>query len=42
MAIRNIRIDGDPILRKTSRKVDEVTDRIRVLLDDMADRKSVV
>lgn len=37
MAIRNIRIDGDPILRKTSREVDEVTDRIRILLDDMAE-----
>ena len=35
MAIRNIRIDGDPILRKISRPVDQVTDRIRVLLDDM-------
>ena len=37
MAIRNIRIDGDPILRKISRPVDQVTDRIRVLLDDMAE-----
>ncbi len=37
MAIRNIRIDGDPILRKISREVDQVTDRIRVLLDDMAE-----
>lgn len=37
MAIRNIRIDGDPILRKTAREVDQVTDRIRLLLDDMAE-----
>lgn len=37
MAIRNIRQVGDPILRKKSKKVNEVTDRIRVLLDDMAD-----
>lgn len=37
MAIRNIRIDGDPILRKVSREVDQVTDRINILLDDMAE-----
>lgn len=37
MAIRNIRQVGDPILRKTSKKVDEVTDKIRILLDDMAE-----
>lgn len=37
MAIRNIRIDGDPILRKVSREVDQVTDRIKILLDDMAE-----
>ena len=37
MAIRNIRQMGDPILRKTSREIPEVTDRIRLLLDDMAD-----
>ena len=37
MAIRNIRIDGDPILRKTSREVGEVNDRIKLLLDDMAE-----
>lgn len=37
MAIRNIRKMGDPILRKTSRDIPEVTDRIKLLLDDMAD-----
>ncbi|MDD7306405.1 MAG: peptide deformylase [Peptoniphilaceae bacterium] len=37
MAIRNIRQMGDPILRKTSRDIPEVTDRIRILLDDMAE-----
>lgn len=37
MAIRNIRQMGDPILRKTAREVPEVTDRIRLLLDDMAE-----
>ena len=37
MAIRNIRIDGGPILRKISREVGEVNDRIRLLLDDMAE-----
>ena len=37
MAIRNIRIEGDPILRKISKKVPQITDRIKVLLDDMAE-----
>ncbi|MDO5048219.1 MAG: peptide deformylase [Anaerococcus sp.] len=37
MAIRNIRKEGDQILRKKARMVPEVTDRIKVLLDDMAD-----
>ena len=37
MALRNIVTEGDPILRKTSRPVDEVTDRIRMILDDMVD-----
>lgn len=35
MAIRQIRFDGDPILRKKSREVKEVNDRIKILLDDM-------
>lgn len=37
MAIRNIRIEGDPILRKTSKKVPQITDRIKILLDDMGE-----
>ena len=37
MAIRNIRKDGDPVLRKKSREVDEINDKIRILLKDMAD-----
>ena len=37
MALRNIVVEGDPILRKTCRPVDEVTDRIRMILDDMVD-----
>ena len=37
MAIRNIRKEGDPLLRKNSKVVPEVTDRIKVLLDDMAE-----
>lgn len=37
MALRQIRLDSDPILRKISKEVDEVTDRIRVLLDDMVE-----
>ncbi|MCF6466433.1 peptide deformylase [Clostridium sp. Cult2] len=37
MAIRQIRYEGDPILRKTSREVTEVNERIKVLLEDMID-----
>ena len=37
MAIREIRLSGDEILRKTSREVEEVTDKIRELLDDMVE-----
>ena len=35
MAIRNLRYDGDPILRKTSREVKEVTPHLEQLIDDM-------
>lgn len=35
MAIRNIRKDSDEILRKKSRVVEEINDRIRVLVQDM-------
>ena len=37
MALRNIVMENDPLLRKTSRPVDEITPRIIKLLDDMAD-----
>lgn len=37
MAIRQIRYSNDPILRKISREVIEVNDRIRILLEDMVD-----
>ena len=37
MAIRNIRVDDDPILRKTSRPVTEFNDRLFDLLDEMKD-----
>ena len=35
MAIRNLRYEGDPILRKTSKEVKEETPKIRELIDDM-------
>ena len=35
MAIRLIRTDEDPILRKKARVVTDITERIHVLLDDM-------
>lgn len=37
MALRNIVKDGDEILRKKARVVDQVDDRIRLILDDMID-----
>ena len=37
MAVRIIREEGDEILRKKSREVEQVDDRIRDLLDDMVD-----
>lgn len=35
MAIRNLRFEGDPILRKTSKEVKEITPKIVELVDDM-------
>lgn len=37
MAIRNIRTDGDEILRKVSKEVDIINERILILLDDMVE-----
>ncbi|MGG7176043.1 peptide deformylase [Clostridium paraputrificum] len=37
MAIRNIRVNGDDILRKKCRKVDRIDDRLLTLIDDMID-----
>lgn len=37
MAVRNIRKTGDEILRKKSKKVDVIDERIVTLLDDMAE-----
>ena len=37
MALRNIRINDDPILRKKCKPVTEVTDKIRELVEDMID-----
>ncbi|MBM7868924.1 peptide deformylase [Clostridium pascui] len=35
MALRNIRKIGDEILRKKSKKIEQIDDRIQMLLDDM-------
>ncbi|RKD34361.1 peptide deformylase [Thermohalobacter berrensis] len=35
MAIRQLRFKGDPILRKKSREVTKIDDRIKILLEDM-------
>ncbi|MGF0094870.1 peptide deformylase [Peptoniphilus sp. SGI.035] len=35
MAIRKIRTDGDPILRKKSKVVSNYSDRLKVLIEDM-------
>ncbi len=37
MAIRNIRTEEDPLLRKISRPVKNINDNIKILLDDMKD-----
>ncbi len=37
MAIRNIRTDDDHVLRKISRPVEEINDRVIQIIDDMAD-----
>ena len=37
MALRKIRLEGDPILRKKSRPVEEMNERIKTLLDDMVE-----
>lgn len=37
MALRQIRIDGDPILRKRSKVVEKIDDRLLELLDDMVE-----
>jgi len=37
MALRNIRVDDDPILRMESRKVEEITPRVKTLIEDMWD-----
>lgn len=36
MAVRKILKEGDELLRKKSRDVEVITDKVRVLLDDMA------
>lgn len=35
MALRQIRFDGDDVLRKTSKEVKEMTERTQILIDDM-------
>ena len=40
MAIRKIRTDEDPILRKKSKTVTNYNDRLKVLIDDMFQRDS--
>lgn len=37
MALREIRTEGDPVLKKTSRPVSEITPKIRTLIEDMLD-----
>lgn len=37
MALRNVRLDGDEILRKKSRIVEKIDDKVLTLLDDMVD-----
>lgn len=37
MAIRQLRFVGDPVLRKKSRKIDKIDDRVLTLLEDMVE-----
>lgn len=37
MAVRSIATEGDPVLRKKCRPVDEIDDRIGIIMDDLAD-----
>lgn len=37
MALRQIRFVGDPVLRKRSNEVNEITDRTKILIEDMID-----
>lgn len=37
MALREIRVIGDPVLNKTAKPVEEVNDRIKILIQDMLD-----
>jgi peptide deformylase len=37
MALRNIRVDEDPVLRKKAKTVDRFNPRLHALLDDMAE-----
>ncbi|MBD5096917.1 MAG: peptide deformylase [Lachnospiraceae bacterium] len=37
MAIRNIRVDGDEVLRKVCKPIEKMTPRLQTLIDDMFD-----
>ena len=37
MAIRNLRYEGDPILKKKSREVEVIDEKLQTLIDDMID-----
>lgn len=37
MAIRNIRLDGDDVLRKECKPIEKMTGRLQMLIDDMYD-----
>ena len=37
MAIRNLRYEGDEILKKKSREVETIDEKIQELIDDMID-----
>jgi len=37
MAIRNLRYEGDEILTKRSREVEQIDDKLQILIDDMVD-----
>ena len=42
MAIRNLRLEGDEILKKKSRDVETIDDKLQILIDDMIETMHIM